>query len=79
MPRQTELFKGVEVYEMCGNFSHLLETFDTMDEASEYLEDRVNSIIKEVYGVDSLYELSDEELETERELQFSYYEIKELT
>ena len=77
--RQTELFKGIELYEMCGNSSHLLETFDTMDEASEYLEDRVNFIIKEVYGVDSLYELSDEELETERELQFSYYEIKELS
>ncbi len=77
--RQTELFKGIEVYEMSGNSSHLLETFDTMDEASEYLEDRVNGIIREVYGVDSLYGLSDEELETERELQFSYYEIKELS
>ena len=76
--RQAELFKGVAVHEMCGNFSHILETFDTMDEASEYLEDRVNSIIREVYSVDSLYELSDEELETERELQFSYYSIEEL-
>ncbi len=77
--RQTQLFKGIEVYEMCGNSSHLLETFDNHDQAAEYLEDRVNGIIREVYSVDSLYSLSDEELESERELQFSYYEIKELS
>jgi len=73
--RQTELFK---VHEMQGNHSHILEIFDTIDEASEYLEDRVNGIIRDVYSIDSLYELSEAELEAERELQFSYYSIEEI-
>ena len=87
---QTELFKGFRIHEMQGNTSQLitrpnpvkgardLETFDSLDDASEYLEDRVNGIIRDVYSLDSLYQLSDTELEAERELQFSYYSIEEI-
>jgi len=62
----------IKIHERLGNFSHILETFDSHDEAAEYLENRVRDDMRDN---ESLEDLNNENL---RELYFDYYHIEEV-
>jgi len=63
------------IHEALGNFSHVLETFDSLDSASEYLEDRVRDDIRDNETQEDID--NPQELESLRGLYFSYYSIEE--
>ena len=64
----------IRIYEQVGNFSHVLEVFDTHDEASEFLEDRVRTDIKANESEEEI----EADYDTLLELYFSYYSIEEI-
>ncbi len=65
------------VMESVGNFSHTLEEFDNMDEASEFVMDRAMTTAKEQFKEGVHLEDVQEEFEMELELAISYYSIEE--
>ena len=65
------------VMEMCGNWSHTLEEFDNMDEASEFILDRATEDALESYVVGVRKdEICPVEWEESLELALSYYCIE---
>ena len=69
------------IIESVGNFSQEVETFNSQDEASEFLEDRVNEEVLEDFrrdGITNLSELDSNLLDMAKETAFSYYAIEEI-
>ena len=65
-----------KLHEAVGNHSHVLETFNNMDDLAEFLEDRVREDIR---ANETEEDINHEEYgEHLRELYFSYYSIEEL-
>ncbi len=64
------------VMELFGNFSHTLEEFNTLDEASEFMLDRATEDAQEVFTVHKS-EVPDFEWEEALENALSYYSIEQ--
>lgn len=64
------------VMERCGNFSHTLEEFDSLDEASEFIMTRALQEAKNEFTC-LVEDIPEVELEIELENKLSYYNIEE--